>query len=239
MQAEKTFEALATYDFGDDREILKPIDEAIVTAHGDSAAYKELETRSAAALTNVSRDAKDFVCRKLMMIGTAASVPAWPHCCRRRTIRTWPAMPWSAIPTEAAQAVPRDALPKLAGTALAQNRRDRVARRAPRDAASVSPLAALLVDADKAIACAAASASWAISARPKPPRPWAISPKKPPEDVKPAVADASLVCTERLLAGGKKTEAILIYKSLAGEDQPKHVRLAAAHGLLVAAGKKE
>ena len=63
--------------------------------------------------------------------------------------------------------------------------------------------------------------------------------KTTPEGVKPAVADACLACAERLLGDGKKAEAIVLYKSLAGEDQPKHVRLAATRGLLAAAGKKE
>jgi len=63
--------------------------------------------------------------------------------------------------------------------------------------------------------------------------------KKAPEGVKLAVADGLLVCAENLLAGGKKAEALAIYKSLTGEDQPKQVRLAATRGLLAVAGKKE
>ena len=57
------------------------------------------------------------------------------------------------------------------------------------------------------------------------------------EGVKPAVADGCLVCAEQLLADGKKAEAVALYKSLGGEDQPKQVRLAATRGLLSAAGK--
>ena len=56
--------------------------------------------------------------------------------------------------------------------------------------------------------------------------------------MKQAVADASLVCAERLLADGKKAEATLVYKSLCGEDQPKHVRLAATRGLLLWQGRR-
>jgi len=41
-----------------------------------------------------------------------------------------------------------------------------------------------------------------------------------------------------MLAAGKKVEAMAIYKSLSGEDQPKHVRLAAIRGLLAVTGKK-
>jgi len=73
---DKAFETLKTYDWGQDRNLLKPIDEAVVATHGDDAARKELETRLAAVLkTDVSRDSKQFVCRKLMVIGTASSVP--------------------------------------------------------------------------------------------------------------------------------------------------------------------
>src|SRR6185503_11166877 len=73
---DQAFEALKSYDWGTDRNLLNPIDEAVIAVHGNDAASKELETRLAAVLkTAVSRDAKDFVCRKLMIIGTGASVP--------------------------------------------------------------------------------------------------------------------------------------------------------------------
>ncbi len=63
--------------------------------------------------------------------------------------------------------------------------------------------------------------------------------KKAPDDRKLAVADASLVCAERLLAAGKKADAMMVYKSLSGEDQPKQIRLAATRGLLSVAQKKD
>ena len=47
------------------------------------------------------------------------------------------------------------------------------------------------------------------------------------------------LAAERLLAEGKKADALAIYKSLAGEEQPKHVRQAATRGMLAVAGKKE
>ena len=48
--------------------------------------------------------------------------------------------------------------------------------------------------------------------------------------MKPAVADACLICAEHLLASGKKAEAIALYKSL-GSNQPKQVLMAATRGL--------
>ena len=47
---DQAFDALKTYDWGTDRNVLKPIDEAVVATHGDAAARQELETRLAAVL---------------------------------------------------------------------------------------------------------------------------------------------------------------------------------------------
>jgi hypothetical protein len=55
--------------------------------------------------------------------------------------------------------------------------------------------------------------------------------------VRQATTDARLTCAEGLLAAGKKSEALAVYKSYAGSDQPKHIRLAATRGMLACAGK--
>ena len=47
---DQAFEALNTYDWGTDRNLLNPIDEAVVKAHGNDAARKELETRGRGVL---------------------------------------------------------------------------------------------------------------------------------------------------------------------------------------------
>src|SRR5687768_8534360 len=73
---DQAFEALKTYDWGMDPKVLEPIDKAVISEDA-KAGRKELESRLAATLKgDTTRDAKDFVCRKLMIIGTAASVPA-------------------------------------------------------------------------------------------------------------------------------------------------------------------
>lgn len=47
-----------------------------------------------------------------------------------------------------------------------------------------------------------------------------------------AVADASLVCAERLLSEGKRDQALALYASLSGPDVPKAARLAAMQGII-------
>jgi HEAT repeat protein len=102
----------------------------------------------------------------------------------------------------------------------------------------VAALAALLADADKAVACAAATALGHIGS-PEAAQALSDFTKQAPEGVKAAAIDGYLASAEQLLADGKKANAMMIYKSLLGEDQPKHVRLAATRGMLSVAGKKE
>jgi len=47
-----------------------------------------------------------------------------------------------------------------------------------------------------------------------------------------AVADASLVCAERLLAQGKREQALALYTSLSAAGVPQPVRLAAMQGII-------
>src|SRR5262249_17444614 len=66
-----------TYNWGVDRHVLDPIDEAVISTHNDPAARRELELQLVVVLqSNAPRDARDYACRQLRTIGTAASVPA-------------------------------------------------------------------------------------------------------------------------------------------------------------------
>jgi len=108
---------------------------------------------------------------------------------------------------------------------------------ARRDAASVPLLAALLADADAAIADAAARALGAIGT---PEAAAALAQAaQAAETAKPALADGCLVCAEALVAAGKRAEAVAVYKTLSGPKQSKLVRLAATRGVLNAAKRGE
>lgn len=232
---DQAFETLKTYDWGMDPKVLKPIDEAVVAAHGDAAARKQLEARLAAVLkTDAPRDAKDYVCRKLMIVGTADSVPALAELLPKQDDSHMARYALERIPApEAAQAL-RDSLPKLAG-ALKIGVIGSLGVR--RDGPSVPTLAALLADADAAVA---RSAAYALGAIRSPEAAKALTESKSVSaEAKQAVSDALLACAEGLLADGKKAEASSIYKRLTGGDRPKHVRLAATRGVLACAGKKE
>lgn len=230
--SDQAFEALKSYDWGADPKVLKPIEEAVVSTHGNGAARKELEARLSAVLSsNVSRDAKDYVCRKLMVVGTASSVPALAALLPDKDHSHMARYALERITApEAAQAL-RDALSKLTGALKVGVISSLGARR---DATSVAALATLVADDDAAVARAAALALGAIRNREAAD---ALANAKPAADAKPAVTDATLACAEGLLTEGNKLQALAVYKTLAGDIQPKHVRLAATRGMLACAGK--
>ena len=230
---DQAFDALNSYDWGTDRKVLDPIDKAVVATHGDAAAREKLEKRLVAVLqSQVSRDAKDFVCRKLRVIGTAASVPELAKLLSEKEHSHMARYALESIPAPDAADAMRNALPKLVGELKVGVIGSLGARK---DAASVSDLAALLSDQDSSVARAAAFALGAIRSKEAA---QALSTAKPNNDARLAATDATLACAEELLKAGKNSEARKIYSGLATSTQPKHIRLAATRGMLACAAKK-
>jgi HEAT repeat protein len=235
---DKAFEALKTFDWGVDynkfREVLGPIEDAVPASYGDVAARKDLEIKFAAVLpSGASRAAKDYVGRKLAIIGTAESVPALAALLPDKDLSHMARYALERIPAPESGKALRDALVKTSGAEKAGVIGSLGARR---DTESIADLAALVGDSDAAIALAAATALGDIgtveSAK-------ALHDAKPASDVvKLRVADARLTAGERLLAAGDKAGALAVYKSLVASPA-KNVRLAATRGLLLASGKKE
>lgn len=232
---DKAFAALKTFDWGQDRSALKPIDDAVVTSRADAAARKDLETRLLPLLAGDSPQcAKDFVCRKLSLIGTVQSVPALAKLLCDEKLSHMSRYALERIPCPEAVQAMREALPKAGGVVKIGIINSLGVRR---DAQAVPALVALLGDANQPTAAAAAAALGAIGTTDAA---KALNDfrAKTPAGLKLAAADASLLCAERLRAEGKKAEAVAIYKALSTGDQPKHVKMAATRGMLSAAGGK-
>lgn len=230
---DQAFDALKTFDWGGDYNALKPIDEAVVETHGDAAARSELEEQLAALLaTGISRAAKDYVCRKLMVIGTAASVPALSALLPDADDSHLARYALERIPAPEAAKALRDALPELDGELKIGVISSLGVRQ---DAASVPALAMLLSDSDAAVAQAAAQALGAIRSEEAA---EALTGSDVNADAEADAIDATLACAEAVLAAGNKTKALALYRGLAGGDQPKHVRLAVTRGMLACAGQE-
>jgi HEAT repeat protein len=227
------FEALKKYDWGTDREPLAPITDAVAAAHGNPELRKDLQTRLLAALgSEISRDAKDYVCRMLTIVGTAAAAPVLAALLGNENHSHMARFALERIPAPEAANALRDALPRLAPK-LKIGAISSIGNR--RDTEAVSALAGLLGDGDVAIARAAAAALGHIGTSQAA---QALNgAKTSAAEVGQAVIDARLACAEALLASGKTADAHAIYEALSGEKQPRLVRLAATRGKLACAAK--
>lgn len=228
------FEALKKFDYGTDLAVVAPIEDAAIAAHGKPEAAKELENRLIAALQgDLSRDAQEYICRKLATIGTAAAVPRLAVLLVNKEVSHMSRFALERIPAvEAAQAL-REALPKVSGVTKIGVISSLGARR---DSAAVAGLGSLLKDGDASIARAATLALGAIGSAESA---AALQQALKGATVNPAsLVDALLSCAESLLAGNKAADASAIYTTFAHESQPRLVRLAAARGLLACASKQ-
>jgi len=234
---DKAFEILKTYDWGDDPKTLKPIDEAIIVTYGDTAARKKLEKRLVEALTGgISRSALDYVCRRLRIVGTRQSIDALAALLPSETEDTSDIARYALerIPDEKAVEVMRDSLPKVSSK-IKPGIMGSLGKR--RDTKSIQAISNLLGDSDIEVAGAAAE-SLAMIGTPAAARELSRFAKKAPANMKIPVADACLICADQLLANGQKSEALVLYNELKGDDQPSQVKAAAMKGIITAATKK-
>jgi HEAT repeat protein len=224
---DKAFETLKTYDWGQDRNQLKPIDEAVVGSYGDAAARKELETKLAAVLTtDVTYDAKQFVCRQLMVIGTAASVPTLAGLLGDKEMSHMARYALERIEGAEAGNALRDSIGGISDE-LKVGVISSLGVRGEDD--SVNTLKGLSGSGNAAVAKAAVAALGAIRSKAAA---AALASIKPTDDIKAVAADASLACAESLLKAGDKAGALAAYKRLLTSEPSKQVKLAATRGML-------
>jgi HEAT repeat protein len=232
---DKAFETLKTYDWGDDPQTLKPIDQAIIATHGDTPARKALEKRLVDALTGgISRSALDHVCRRLRIVGTRQSTEALSALLAAENTSHIARYALERIPDEKAVEVMRDSLPKVSSK-LKPGIIGSLGKR--RDEKSIQAISKLLGDSDIQVAKAAAE-SLALIATPAAASELSKFAKKASASMKLPVADACLVCAEQFLANGQKSEAVALYNEFKGNDQSPQVKAAAMKGIITAATKK-
>ncbi len=226
---DKAFEALKTFDFGTPLSDVQAIEDATVAADAD--VRKDIEQRLITALgSEISRDAKDYVCRKLAMVGSAAAVPSLAgllpdegnsHLARHALER---------IPGPDAAAALASAAQQLSGK-LKLGAIGSLGVRGESNA--VATLATLLNDKGATIVRAAALSLGAIGGS-ESAAALQTALKADSADTN-SVIDGLLNCAESLVNQKKAKEATAIYTSLSADDQPRLVRLAATRGMLACA----
>jgi hypothetical protein len=220
------FEALKTYDWGVDPVVLKPIDDSIVATHSDPAARKDLEERLIAALkTELPQPAKGAVCRALRIVGTPAAVPALASMLTDEKLSHMARFALERIPGAEACSALLAVLPISSGkiqlgiiSSLGVQG----------GSAAIAPLADLLGNADPLVSSAAACALGDMGT---PDAAKALTMAKPKPTTQVALADAALVCGEKLLAAGNKTAAKSTYEKILANASTPLVKDGAARGV--------
>lgn len=221
------FDALKSYNWGTDTAPLDPIESAAVAALGDPALRKDLETRLAAALeADISRDAKDVVCRVLRKMASASSVPALARMLPDKDLSHMARYALERIDDPAAGRALRDALPKAEGALKAGLAGSLGSRR---DAAAVPALVDLLGDDDAATVAAAATALGSI-ATPEAASALIAAMQKAPAAARGRDRRRS-PCRGIPRRRRRKAEAGSVYKACAAEGMPEQVQFAAKRGL--------
>lgn len=228
---DQAFETLKTYDWGMDRNLLQPVEQAIVKSHGDANARKDLEKRLLAIMqSGAPRAAKDYACRALRVVGTAASVPVLA----------------GLLPDENLSHMARYALERIDGPQAGQALRQALPKLAPKlkigvisslgsrgEAESVPLLQGLLGDSDPSLARAAA---WALGAIGSPQAHKALASGKQTDATQAVIADALLARAATQLSGGDKQAAKATYQRILAGKPSKSVQAAATSGLAACNG---
>ena len=224
---EQSFELLKEFKIGTDSTGLIPIERAVMEVHGNETARAALEKRLVAYLgRSYSSVTRAFVCRQLVLIGSAASVSAVTPLILDDELSVHARNVLEHIPGPESEKALRDALGQAKGRTRIGVINSVAARR---DAAS-TPVLIKILGEDPDSAAAAAKALGEIGT-PEAAKALAAARGKGPARVQEAVVDGTLICADRLVATGQRSQAITLLESLTDASQPEHVRVAAKRTL--------
>lgn len=188
----------------------------------------------AAALIGIIKDAaspefkKAKACVRAGELGAREAIPALSALLADEHLSVYARYGLEPMPDAAADDALRAALSKLKSTRLI-GVINSIGKR--RDAKASPALARLIYGADQDVARAAIAALGHIGGLPSVKELQAAL-GKTKGMTRMAVADASLICAERLMADGKRGEALALFTTLSAADIPKPARLAAMHGII-------
>lgn len=220
---EQSFELLKEFKVGTDSTVLIPIERAVIEVQGNENARAALEKRLVAYLGSpYSSVTRSFVLRQLVLIGSAASVPAVTPLVLDDELSVHARNVLEHVPGPESEKALRDALGQAKGRTRIGVINSVAARR---DAAS-TPVLIKILSEDPPSAAAAAKALGEIGT-PESTKALAAARGKGPAMVQQAVVDGTLIGADRLVATGQRSQAITLLEGLTEASQPEHVRLAA------------
>lgn len=194
----------------------------------------DIATMNAEALVRILKDTgssefqKAKACQRAGELGAKEAIPALAALLSDEHLSAYARYGLEPIADPSADGALRAALPKLKG-ALLIGVINSIGKR--RDAKAGPALARMIHSADPEVARAAAAALGSIGGMASAKELQAALPITK-GITRVAVADACLVCAERLLAAGQRTRALALYSALSVRNIPKPVRLAAMSAII-------
>lgn len=229
MLGNELLEKIKTYDWDQSRLALNEVTEAIKNAHGNKTETANIEKSLLSILESDAKQAgKQFVCRQLSVIGTEQSVPVLAKMLTDEETSDMARFALERIPSADVDSALREALPKTSGkpkvgiiNSLGQRR----------DKQAVGALSKLVNDSDETIANAAVAALGQIADE-QATKALSEAKDKTTGTLKTRVLDSYLLCADKLIAVGKKPQALSIYKELSSKEMPESIRAAATKGMI-------
>jgi HEAT repeat protein len=222
---------IATYDYGQSREPLTELSDIVRSAYDSPDDLKRIEKRLLELLrSDATLACKQFICRKLSIIGTEEAVPALSEMLTDPKTSDMARYALERIPGSAVDKVLRDALGITSGrvkVGIISSLGERGDKKAVRE------LGKLLSDTDKEIVLAAISALGKIGGG-KAARELRKAGPTVGTELHLPWADAYLMCADKFLAGGNTRRAMQIYRRMYATDEPVSIRAAALRGIITA-----
>ena len=234
-ELDQAFAALQEFDWGDSGEPLDPIKTAVRAAHDDEGLRAKLENRLTAVLkSDAPRRAKDYACRKLRHVGSAASVPALAAVLTDPELSHMARYALEPMPSPAAGAALREALDRTEGDVKVGIINSLGARR---EEGAVPTLIKLTDSRDDAVMHAAVAALGDIAnARSIEALRHLLS--KGPEELRDPVLGALARAADRARDQGRSDVAGDTYELLYSGEIPTSLRAGAFRGLMLTRGER-
>ncbi|MCY2952148.1 MAG: HEAT repeat domain-containing protein [Planctomycetota bacterium] len=219
------------YKLGQSRRPLEAIQDQVIKNATDGAKRAEMAKKLASLFSNpdATFECKDFACRQLYIIGTAAEVPALAKLLGDEQLSHMGRYVLERMEDRAAGAALREAMGTTQGR-LQIGVVNSVGNR--RDAQAVGRLKPMLTGQDVPLACAAAAALGKIGGA-EALAALTAAKSGAAGELKDAVIDGYIRCADELLAADKKAEAGALYAELY-VGQPARIRMAALRGMVAA-----
>ncbi|MBC8215248.1 MAG: HEAT repeat domain-containing protein [Candidatus Marinimicrobia bacterium] len=221
----------ASYQYGDNREILTEIEEMVRVSYRSPVYRKDLERSLAEFLSfKATFAAKEFALRRLSIVGTEMSAPVLTSLLMDDTLSAHAMYALERIPGQIVTKALRSMLPRTTDTIKISivhalgNRRD---------AMSVPTLGRLLRHHDSNIVAASATSLGKIGGK-KAERLLKKGLNKTEGDLHLDIADAYLQCADNLRSIGELHRAAKLYKDILDSDEPVSLRSVALRGAVLA-----